>query len=114
MVGKGPTCRLRYRNSSNEGSNQLVASSIVGKLPLPIQEVVSNVPPSFPLHPRAVLLHYAKFLLDYERTEILDYDTIYYIDTKHPKLLGASPKGCENHGFDNQGNEYICEVGDHI
>jgi hypothetical protein len=28
--------------------------------------------------------------------------------------LGASPKGVDNHGFDNQNAEYICEIGDHI
>ena len=28
--------------------------------------------------------------------------------------MGSSPKGFENHGFDAQNAEYICEDGDHI
>ena len=59
-------------------------------------------------------MHYSKYLLDYEKTEILDYEQVYYINTRYPKLMGSSPKGVENHGFDAQNAEYICEDGDHI
>ena len=29
---------------------------------------------------RETLVHFAKSLLDYEKSEILDYDTIYYLN----------------------------------
>jgi hypothetical protein len=83
---------LRYRNSSNDAkepqlTDRILAVSLAGKLPL---EVVSqnspSLPPPFPLNPRNVLLHYSKYLLDHERTEILDYEHVYYIDTRYPKL----------------------------
>ena len=90
-----------------------MAVSYASKLPLEVS-AHQYVPPTFPLNPRSVLLHYSKFLIDHERTEILEYDQIYYIDTRYPKLLGASPKGVDNRGFDNQNAEYICEIGDHI
>jgi hypothetical protein len=28
--------------------------------------------------------------------------------------MGSSPKGVDNHGFDTQNSEYICDVGDQI
>jgi hypothetical protein len=43
------------------------------------------------MQPRVVLLNFAKYLLDYEKTEILDYDLVYYINTSYPKLMGTSP-----------------------
>ena len=65
---------------------------------------------------RETLVHYAKHLLDYEKSEILEYDCIYYLNTKEPpqnKPL-STPDGPENGGFDNDKNEYICDVKDHI
>ena len=75
------SCSLRYRNSSNEIgtsrdaiiSDRILAVSLASKLPLEVNSH-QNGPPSFPLNPRNVLVHYSKYLLDHERTEILEYD----------------------------------------
>ena len=32
------------------------------------------------MDPREALVHLSKFLLDYEKTEILEFDTIYYVN----------------------------------
>ncbi len=34
----------------------------------------------FPMSPRDVLMHLSKYLLDYEKKEILEYETIYYLN----------------------------------
>lgn len=63
------------------------------------------------MEPRTAVVHLAKYLLDYEKTEILDYDTIYYLNVDRK---GTTPDGVENFGFDNDKGEYICDVHDHI
>jgi len=34
----------------------------------------------FPVEPRVVLVTYGKYLLEYEKSEILEYDTVYYLN----------------------------------
>lgn len=34
----------------------------------------------FPMDPRTAVINYSKFLLEIEKTEILDYDTIYWFN----------------------------------
>jgi hypothetical protein len=48
---------------------------------------------------RETLLHFSKFLLESEKLEILDFETIYYINTFERPI--SSPDGPENDGFDN-------------
>jgi len=67
---------------------------------------------------RTAQLHLAKYLLEYEKTEILEYDTIYYLNTSvrdatTGKTL-STPDGPENGGFDNDKGEYIAEIKNHI
>jgi dual specificity tyrosine-phosphorylation-regulated kinase 2/3/4 len=74
-----------------------------------------NVKITFPMEPRSAMMHLSKYLLDYEKTEILEYDTVYFInllERKGNKL--TTPDGPENGGFDNDKGEYICDVHDHI
>jgi dual specificity tyrosine-phosphorylation-regulated kinase 2/3/4 len=68
------------------------------------------------MDPRKAVLHLSKYLLDCEKTEILEYDTIYYLNIMDRKGLGGltTPDGVDNNGFDNDKGEYICEVHDHI
>ena len=61
---------------------------------------------------RETLLHFSKFLLESEKLEILDFETIYYINTLERPI--TCPDGPENDGFDNDKQEYICGVKDHI
>lgn len=67
------------------------------------------------MDPRTAMMQLSKYLLDYEKTEILEYDTVYFInllERKGSKLM--TPDGPENGGFDNDKGEYICDVHDHI
>jgi len=67
------------------------------------------------MEPRAALLHLSKCLLDYEKTEILEYDQIYFINLMERKnKVLSTPDGPENGGFDNDKGEYICDMHDHI
>ena len=67
------------------------------------------------MDPRNAIIHYQKFLLDYEKTEILDYDTIYFLPINDRKTnKNITPDGVENNGFDNDKNEYITQEGNHI
>mmetsp|Transcript_12905 Transcript_12905/g.12798 ORF Transcript_12905/g.12798 Transcript_12905/m.12798 type:complete len:181 (-) Transcript_12905:908-1450(-) len=68
------------------------------------------------MEPRKVLLTLNKFLLDFEKVEILDYDTVHYLNLLERKGNGGpqTPDGVDNNGFDNDKGEYICELNDHI
>ena len=47
--------------------------------------------------------------MDIEKTEILDYDTVYWMDLKErisKKAPPQVPDGIDNDGFDNDKNEY--------
>ena len=69
-----------------------------------------------PMEPRAVVFHFSKFLTDFEKQEILDYDIVYFIptDPKKMKKIQQTPSGPENNGFDNDKQEYIVIQGGHI
>ena len=63
------------------------------------------------MDPRQAVVHLGKYMLDFEKSEILEYDTIYYLNILERKNNGvASPEGVDNNGFDNDKNEYICEL----
>lgn len=71
----------------------------------------------FPMEPRDVVIHLNKFLHDFEKTEILEYDQVYYLNILERKNSGkplATPDGPENGGYDNDKGEYLCDVHDHI
>jgi dual specificity tyrosine-phosphorylation-regulated kinase 2/3/4 len=56
-------------------------------------------------------------LRDIEKTEILEYDQVYWFNLKDRKKIKGpppTPDGIDNFGFDNDKNEYICEEGDHF
>lgn len=72
---------------------------------------------TFPVDPRTAVQHLSKFLLEYEKSEILEYDQIYYVNmSERPpgKHFLTTPDGPENGGFDNDKGEYICNEKDHI
>ena len=66
--------------------------------------------PAFPMNSRDALVHFSKFINEYESNEILEYDIIYYLNTQK----AYSPTGLTNNGYDNNKAEYICELHDHI
>jgi len=71
----------------------------------------------FPMDPRQAVINFSKYLLDYEKTEILDFDIIYWFnihDRKASKGPPTTPDGVDNNGFDNDKNEYITDEGSHV
>mmetsp|Transcript_18453 Transcript_18453/g.28306 ORF Transcript_18453/g.28306 Transcript_18453/m.28306 type:complete len:169 (-) Transcript_18453:854-1360(-) len=69
------------------------------------------------MDPRSVVINYSKYLMEYEKAEILDYETIYWVNIQERKTAKGpptTPDGVENNGFDNDKNEYITEEGQHI
>jgi len=38
------------------------------------------------MDPRTAVIHFAKYLLDIEKSEILDYDTIYFLNIDKRKI----------------------------
>jgi len=39
----------------------------------------------FPMDPRTALINFSKYLMDIEKTEILEYETIYWININERK-----------------------------
>ena len=67
------------------------------------------------MEPREVVLHLGKYLLDCEKTEILEHDQVWFINLLERKSKPLqTPDGPEKGGFDNEKGEYICDVHDHI
>ena len=67
------------------------------------------------MDPRKALVHLSKYLIEYEKTEIQEYEVIYFLNLLERKGAGvASPDGENNFGFDNDKGEYNCDVHDHI
>jgi len=70
---------------------------------------------------RTALKCFYMHLLDFEKTEILEYDTVYWFNIEDRKSSSKSPSpsysragGIDNNGFDNDKQEYMTEEGDHI
>ena len=57
-------------------------------------------PPSLPVNAKIAAQTYSKYLSDYEKVEINEFETIYYINSK--KVKSNTVKGFDNYGFDNQ------------
>lgn len=69
------------------------------------------------MDPRQAVINFSKYLMEIEKTEILEYETIYWFplqERQRQKGPPATPDGVENNGFDNDKNEYITEEGQHI
>ena len=68
------------------------------------------------MDPRTAVINFSRHLLDFEKSEILEYDTIYFFpvtERKHAKAL-STPDGVGNNGFDNDKDEYITKEGNHL
>ena len=63
------------------------------------------------MEPRKALETFSKYMLEFEKSEILDYEKIYFFNIKQRKEMKGpmkTPNGVENNGYDNDKNEYIC------
>ena len=64
------------------------------------------------MDPKTALMHHSKYLLDFEKTEILDFEEIFFFNTKQmPIEPDDFMSEATNFGFDNDNNEYITKTG---
>lgn len=64
---------------------------------------------------RTALEKLGRFLTDYERQEVMELQTVFFLDVLNRKKHGVkTPSGPENHGFDNDQQEYLCEDNSHL
>ena len=67
---------------------------------------------------RAALIQFERYLSEYEKSEILTYETVYFFNISDRKSARKPPKQShsveDNFGFDNDKNEYVTEEGEHI
>ncbi|CAK63957.1 unnamed protein product (macronuclear) [Paramecium tetraurelia] len=73
------------------------------------QSTVKQLPDQFQLPQIAqyVLQHYSDQLSEFEKKEIIDYETIYYLAPKNIAKAQRDPLGNQfNHGYDNQHGDY--------
>ena len=82
-----------------------------------IKDEQENAETLFPMDPKLALVNFSSYLMEFEKSEILDYEKIYFFNIKHRRGLKGPlkpPNGVDNNGFDNDKNEYICQTGDHF
>lgn len=60
------------------------------------------------------LINFSLYLSDYEKSEILEFEKVYFVNTSSTKTQFASSGTENNFGFDNEKGEFICEPKDHI
>ena len=56
----------------------------------------------------------AKYLSDYERKEILDYPSVYYIGDNSLKNQALLDSPANNHGYDDERGDYLVVYHDHL
>lgn len=101
------------RNETNQSRKEVLV------LAQPLSPEESNPQqPSFPrktwpMKPGYCIKTFSKELTEYEKGEILQYRKIYYVGTKAKKIKGA-PWNEFNYGYDDDKNDYIVVVGDHM
>lgn len=67
----------------------------------------------YPLQPGKALKLFMNKLSDYEKSEILDYKSIYFLGIGSEKING-SPLNEHNYGYDDERGDYNVKMGDHI
>ena len=56
------------------GLNQLVNSPVSNRMN---SQMTDNN--SFPMDPRTAVINFSKYLMEFEKTEIIDYDKVYFL-----------------------------------
>ncbi|OSX65002.1 hypothetical protein POSPLADRAFT_1065025 [Postia placenta MAD-698-R-SB12] len=73
------------------------------------------IPPAAPLSPQAVLKSsQAQYLSNYERKEIFDHPSVYYIGAHSDKKPATVDNSTNNHGYDDERGDYLVVNRDHL
>ncbi|KAG6878758.1 hypothetical protein C0993_008057 [Termitomyces sp. T159_Od127] len=70
--------------------------------------------PGTPSSPASVLRNSAQYLSDYERKEILDYPSVYYLGAKSKKKPATLDNSTNNYGYDDERGDYLVVAKDHL
>ncbi|CAD8194978.1 unnamed protein product [Paramecium octaurelia] len=100
---------IQQRSQRNVNKNNLFDEK-KQQLSQSIQQTIQQQlqKPQLPQNAVTVLKHYLDQLSDYEKKEIIDYETIYYLPPKNIRLLNQDPNEDQqyNNGFDNSNGDY--------
>eukprot|EP00118_Oscarella_pearsei_P005515 m.25402 g.25402 ORF g.25402 m.25402 type:complete len:626 (+) comp28798_c0_seq7:107-1984(+) len=66
-----------------------------------------------PVNAAVVLRHYRDVMSDFERSEVIDFDEIWFLglEAKKVRAIRGAPN---NHGFDDDSGNYTCVMHDHL
>ncbi|EFI28423.1 CMGC/DYRK/DYRK2 protein kinase [Coprinopsis cinerea okayama7 len=79
---------------------------------LKFPEPTPPVPPASPHH--VLKSSQAQYLSDYERKEILDYPSVYFIGAKSRKKMATPDITTNNYSYDDERGDYQVVLGDHL
>ena len=68
----------------------------------------------FPMTAAKTIQQYREHLNNYEQGEILDYPTVYYVNTREPADNSFLKGGVRNAGYDDDRGDYRYSLNDHI
>ena len=68
----------------------------------------------FPMTAAKTIQQYRDYLNNYEQGEILDYPTVYYVNTREPADNSFLKGGVRNAGYDDDRGDYRYSLNDHI
>lgn len=76
----------------------------------------SNMKIEFPITPSMAKTEHIsdKYLTDFEKTEIEEYDQLYYMCENEYKIKASNMERLINNGFDDEEGYYRIQKGDHI
>ena len=108
--------RTSSRPQTGSGSRWTPAESErphTGRRQTPEEHRPPPAPPGPPTGTDALASHF-DHLSDFERSEILGYNEVYFIGQGSDKLPSTSAVTENNHGFDDERGDYSVVHGDHI
>ncbi len=70
--------------------------------------------PEFPLKPGKAIKTFNNILSDYEKGEILDYKSVWYVGENCEGKIKGSPLEEINNGYDDEKGDYLIRMNDHI
>jgi len=71
-------------------------------------------PPGSPSTPSAILKNFSEHLSEYERSEILDYPSVYWYGAKSKKKTAVLDSSTNNYGYDDERFDYLVVNKDHL
>ncbi len=82
---------------------------------LTVQDMIENKDSIvYPITPKAVIKNYPQYLTDFEQTEILEYEEVFYLTGNDNKYNASKAERLINNGFDDNDGYYRLQKGDQL